>query len=162
MRLEPGRAPASLAGITERSLFRYFRTSPKIIRLAVMLYIRLPLSLRNVEDLLHERRIEVSYETAIRTDQVIVVPDTTQDKRFAANPLVTGEPFIRFYAGAPLVYLQGVRLGALCLLDPRPRQPAEFTLGDKAELIAMADEVVSVIVRQELAALSAILGQNES
>ena len=45
------------------SPFRYFKTSPKIIRLAVMLYVRFPLSLRNVEDLLHERGIDVSHET---------------------------------------------------------------------------------------------------
>ncbi|MEE8303339.1 MAG: IS6 family transposase [Candidatus Tectomicrobia bacterium] len=43
--------------------FRYFRTSPEIIRLAVMMYIRFPLSLRQVEDLLHERGIDISYET---------------------------------------------------------------------------------------------------
>ncbi|WP_437436876.1 DDE-type integrase/transposase/recombinase, partial [Ruegeria arenilitoris] len=43
--------------------FMYFKTSPEIIRLAVMLYIRFPLSLRNVEDLLHERGIDVSHET---------------------------------------------------------------------------------------------------
>ena len=43
--------------------FRYFKTSPEIIRLAVMMYVRFPLSLHNVEDLLHERGIEVSYET---------------------------------------------------------------------------------------------------
>ena len=43
--------------------FRYFKTSPEIIRLAVMLYVRFPLSLRNVEDLLHERGIDVSHET---------------------------------------------------------------------------------------------------
>lgn len=49
--------------MTKRSPFRYFKTSPEIIRLAVMLYIRFPLSLRNVEDLLHERGIEVSHET---------------------------------------------------------------------------------------------------
>jgi putative transposase len=42
--------------------FRYSKTSPEIIRLAVMLYIRVPLSLRNVEDLLHERGIEISRE----------------------------------------------------------------------------------------------------
>jgi putative transposase len=42
---------------------RYFKTSPETIRLAVMLYIRFPLSLRNVEDLLHERGIEISRET---------------------------------------------------------------------------------------------------
>jgi putative transposase len=49
--------------MTKRSPFRYFKTSPEIIRLAVMLYIRYPLSLRNVEDLLHERGIEISHET---------------------------------------------------------------------------------------------------
>ena len=43
--------------------FRYFKTSPEVIRLAVMMYIRFPLSLRNVEDLLHERGIDITYET---------------------------------------------------------------------------------------------------
>jgi len=49
--------------MTRSHLFRGFRTSPEIIRLAVMLYVRFPLSLRNVEDLLHERGIDVSHET---------------------------------------------------------------------------------------------------
>ena len=49
--------------MTKYSPFRYFKTSPEIIRLAVMLYVRFPLSLRNVEDLLHERGIEISHET---------------------------------------------------------------------------------------------------
>jgi len=49
--------------MNQRSPFRYFKTSPEIIRLAVMLYIRYPLSLRNVEDILHERGIEISHET---------------------------------------------------------------------------------------------------
>jgi len=49
--------------MTKRNPFRYFKTSPEIIRLAVMLYVRFPLSLRNVEDLLHERGIDVSYES---------------------------------------------------------------------------------------------------
>ena len=49
--------------MTHRSPFRYFKTSPEIIRLAVMMYIRFPLSLRNVEDLLHERGIVICHET---------------------------------------------------------------------------------------------------
>ncbi len=49
--------------MSKLSPFRYFKTSPEIIRLAVMMYVRFPLSLRNVEDLLHERGIEISYET---------------------------------------------------------------------------------------------------
>ena len=47
----------------KQSPFRYFKTSPEIIRLEVMLYVWFPLSLRNAEDLLHERGIEVSHET---------------------------------------------------------------------------------------------------
>ena len=46
-----------------RNPFRYFKTSPDIIRLTVMMYVRFPLSLRQVEDLLHERGIDISYET---------------------------------------------------------------------------------------------------
>lgn len=44
-------------------LFRYFKTSPEIIRLAVMMYVRYPLSLRNIEDLLHERGVDITHET---------------------------------------------------------------------------------------------------
>jgi len=46
--------------MTKHSPFRYFKTSPEVIRLAVMLYVRFPLSLRNVEDLLHERGVDVN------------------------------------------------------------------------------------------------------
>lgn len=49
--------------MTKHFPFRYFKTSPEIIRLAVMMYIRFPLSLRNVEDLLHERGIDICHET---------------------------------------------------------------------------------------------------
>jgi len=49
--------------MSKPSIFRYFKISPEIIRLAVMMYVRFPLSLRNVEDLLHERGIDISHET---------------------------------------------------------------------------------------------------
>ena len=49
--------------MTKRSPFRYFKASREVIRLAVMMYVRFSLSLRNVEDLLHERGIDISYET---------------------------------------------------------------------------------------------------
>ena len=53
---------------------RYFKTSPEIIQLAVMLYVRFPLSLRNVEDLLHERGVDVSYE-AVREQPHLTGPN---------------------------------------------------------------------------------------
>tara|TARA_R110001599_G_scaffold82783_4_gene222534 strand:+ start:161 stop:868 length:708 start_codon:yes stop_codon:yes gene_type:complete len=49
--------------MTKQNPFRYFKTSPEVIRLAVMMYVRFPLSLRNVEDLLHERGIDICHET---------------------------------------------------------------------------------------------------
>tara|TARA_R100000005_G_scaffold72265_1_gene39661 strand:- start:1257 stop:1964 length:708 start_codon:yes stop_codon:yes gene_type:complete len=49
--------------MTKHNPFRYFKTSPEIIRLTVLMYVRFPLSLRNVEDLLHERGIDICHET---------------------------------------------------------------------------------------------------
>ena len=59
---------------------------------------------------------------AIMSPELFVVPDAAQDPRFAANPLVLGELHIRFYAGAPLTTPDGHRLGALVVMDQRPRE----------------------------------------
>ncbi|WNM60920.1 MBL fold metallo-hydrolase [Candidatus Nitrospira neomarina] len=58
---------------------------------------------------------------AILENRVLIVPDTFLDTRFADNPLVTGEPRIRFYAGCPLRLPDGYLIGTLCLIDSRPR-----------------------------------------
>jgi PAS domain S-box-containing protein len=58
---------------------------------------------------------------AILQSNLFIVPDTTKDPRFRDNPLVTGEPHLRFYAGAPLITDQGLPLGTLCVLDSKPR-----------------------------------------
>ena len=58
---------------------------------------------------------------AMTGQHVMEVADAREDPRFAGNPLVTGEPYIRFYAGAPLTSEEGAPLGALCVLSPEPR-----------------------------------------
>ena len=58
---------------------------------------------------------------AIRGTDVMIVPDAHLDPRFVDNPLVTGEPGVRFYAGAPLIDADGMALGTLCIIDRVPR-----------------------------------------
>jgi PAS domain S-box-containing protein len=77
---------------------------------------------------------------AILSDEVMVVPDARKDPRFADNPLVTEEPRICFYAGAPLKTRNGLNLGTLCVIDMKPR---DFSEESAATLAGLADLVVS-------------------
>ncbi len=63
---------------------------------------------------------------AIQGDEVYVVENAETDPIFCSNPLVLGEPHIRFYAGAPLIVSNGVRLGTFCIIDQQPRHGFEF------------------------------------
>lgn len=75
----------------------------------------------------------------ILNDAMLIVTDATKDERFVANPLVTGKPDIRFYAGMPLINPEGFRLGSLCVLDTKPRVLTET---QKYYLTVLARQVV--------------------
>ncbi|KQN02279.1 histidine kinase [Sphingomonas sp. Leaf230] len=75
---------------------------------------------------------------AMHHHEVMEVPDAQADPRFVDNPLVTGEPYVRFYAGAPLVSSEGVPLGALCVLANEPREGLTRFQRDGLTLLAKA------------------------
>lgn len=70
----------------------------------------------------------------ILTDDLFVVPDAASDQRFCENPLVLGDPGIRFYAGAPLIIREGIRLGAFCIIDRVPRVLSPEQIGQLRDL----------------------------
>lgn len=79
-------------------------------------------------------------DQVILTDEVLVVPDITQDARFAQNPLVTGETAIRFYAGAPLHTAGGYNIGTFATMGQEPRQLSEAEISALSDLAALAVE----------------------
>ena len=96
---------------------------------------------------------------AIGLGDLLVIPDLTQDVRTSANPLVVGEPHMRFYAGAPLVTAEGQTLGTLCVIDHRPR-PQGLTEAQADDLRAAARQVMALLdMRHLVASRDALLVQ---
>jgi diguanylate cyclase (GGDEF)-like protein len=127
----------------------------RITRIAVRLF-KVPVSLINMvdrdrqwtksafrQDVVELERSDAFCACAIREQDVMVVPNALKDIRFSDNPLVTREPYIRFYAGCPLSAPDGHKIGTLCLIDHRPRDLNEM---DRAVLRDLAH-----IVENELA-----------
>ena len=87
---------------------------------------------------------------AIEQDEVMIISDATQDTRFQDNPLVEEAPAVRFYAGAPLVLQNGLKLGTLCLFDLKPNN-----------LTPLQTKALSVLSRQVTLLLELQLSQSD-
>ena len=88
---------------------------------------------------------------AILDDRVMVVNDATSDERFCDNPLVCGDPNIRFYAGYPISAPDGSRIGTLCIIDNEPREISKEERGLLRELGRMVEEelIAASMVRND-------------
>jgi PAS domain-containing protein len=91
----------------------------------------------------------------IRQHDLVLIPDTWLDEQFCDHPLVTGEPHIRFYAGAPLITPEGDCLGTLCMIDTKPQQLNQH---QKIMLTMLAKQVMAMM---ELKLNNDLLEQNE-
>ncbi|MBU2886505.1 GAF domain-containing sensor histidine kinase [Gilvimarinus agarilyticus] len=95
-----------------------------------------------------ETPLETSFcAHALLEQDLLVVPDTRCDSRFKNNPLVTGEPHLRFYAGALLRGVTGHALGTLCILDYQAR---DFTECERQTLRVLANQVMSQLEQRRL------------
>ena len=90
-----------------------------------------------------ETHRDISFcQFVVSSEKAVVVPDATTDPRFRDNPLVTGAPDIRFYAGVPLRAYNGAILGSLCIIDRQPRAPLT------AEEIARLEDFATIIMAE--------------
>lgn len=98
---------------------------------------------------------------ALIEPDLLIVPDLLLDPRTRANPLVTGYPFIRFYAGAPLRTAKGQVLGSLCVIDTAPRS-AGLTAAQAGALRNLARQVMSQLeLRQAVAQRDRLLAEQK-
>lgn len=96
----------------------------------------------------------------LRPEAPLIVPDAALDPRFAHNPLVLGAPFIRFYAGVPLVTADGHAVGTLCVLDAVPHaiEPEEIeALRRLADTIRVTMELRRMVRQKRVVALTRVM-----
>ncbi len=100
------------------------------------------------------RSLSFCAHAILNPNEVCVVPDSRQDKRFIGNPIVEGEPRIIFYAGAPLVNPDGHALGTLCVIDHKPHHPTKRQI---EALRALSNQTVTLIeLRKSLIELKGV------
>ena len=95
---------------------------------------------------------------AIQGDDIMVVEDATKDSRFATNPLVTGQPGVRFYAGAPLRTADGYNLGTLSAVDLKPRTLAD----EQRRVLADLSRIVVDVMEMRRTAKSAVVSERSA
>ncbi len=86
------------------------------------------------------RDVAISALAILEPTELLIVPDTREDDRFAENPLVADQPGVRFYAGVPLVTRSGNAVGTLCVMDTEPR---ELTEDHRRSLVALGRQTVA-------------------
>lgn len=96
---------------------------------------------------------------AIRDDALFEVPDATSDPRFRDNPFVTGEPDVRFYAGAPIVMPGGERIGTVCVIDRAPRELDDHQRSMLTHLAAIVGAML--VQRRQLLEATSRLAESE-
>ncbi len=89
-----------------------------------------------------DRRVSICAHAIETGDEILEVPDLSKDRRFADNPMVTGEPFMRFYAGAALRSPSGHALGTICLIGYEPRH---LTADERRKLVTLVQVVMTHI-----------------
>ncbi|WP_437880820.1 PAS domain S-box protein [Pseudomonas sp. LRF_L74] len=95
---------------------------------------------------------------ALNAEDALVVADTLADERFFDNPVVTGPPHVRFYAGIPLRFANGLTIGTLCVIDTRPRQISRAQLDALKDLARIVE---AEITQRNLVSDAASLHQEE-
>ncbi len=93
---------------------------------------------------------------AILDDRVFIVGDAATDPRFADNPLVTGEPHIRFYAGCPIRGPMNHRVGTLCLIDSQPRGLSVDEQETLRDFAAMVEDELAMVARSTIDELTGV------
>lgn len=104
------------------------------------------------------RDISFCGHTILHKD-IFIIPDALKDPRFADNPLVTGAPHIRFYAGQPLKTINGSRLGALCIIDHKPRKLSKSDLKCLCDMGALVENELNSL---EIMAANLTIRDNEN